>query len=803
MKILRASSQLLSLLLIFGTFILSKPVAAQQPSKKTIKGYGTAVASLANERGKYLQHWLVAGPFQYNVGTEPATEVQVRTRFEAEKTAIRLDKNKSFEPAMEGTVTRPWVIADAVNDVVNLDQLFGNKDYVAAYAMCEIVADAAQPALFTFGSDDAIRVWLNGTLVHDNWALRGHTKDDDVVPVQLIKGSNQLLVKVQDMQYGWEFSARILGPADIQKQYVMASGDGDFEKYEIYRKAGASVDGKNDIGLTALMAARLNGREDMVKELLAKGAKDEPMPAPELLVSGVYNNLQSKKAPGIAILISQNGQVIYRNAFGYADIENNVKMSSDMRFKIGSITKQFTGVAILKLQEEGKLSVEDKLSKYIPDFPRGNEVTIHHLLTHTSGIHSYTNSPDFLAKVLKPISEDDLVTALKKEPYDFNPGESFLYNNTAFVLLGYIIHKASGVEYGDYLKKTFFEPLGMTNTGYSASGLKIDNLATGYDRLGAGYVPSPVWDLSWAGGAGALYSTIDDLQKWNEALFNGKILQEKSLKAGFTSVVLNNGQLPPQGEYGYGWFINDFRGLRRIAHGGGLAGYISELTRYPSENMTVVMLTNMSPPEQNMDPNILSKFYLWTKLAPQTSRLPGGSEVDISQYPGRYDFGNGMVMVISADGNRLFGQLTGQQKFEIFPQGNGEYYWKVVDARIKFVRDESGKVTHGEFQQNGTKLKVLKLPEHKIVTVDIALYKLYAGKYNLGNNMVLDITSENDHIYVQATNQPRFEMFPVSDQEFVLQEANSRLTFYPADGGTVKKLALKMGDRSMEGERIE
>jgi CubicO group peptidase (beta-lactamase class C family) len=803
MRTLRSSSQVLSLLLIIGTLIVSKPVAAQQSSKKAVKGYGTAVANVTSERGKYFQHWLVAGPFQDNTGGETA-EAQIRKRFEAEKTPIQLDKSKSFEAAKEGTVTRPWVVADAVGDVVNLDQLFGNIDFAAAYALCEIVADAAQPALLTFGSDDAIRVWLNGTLVHDNWALRGHTKDDDVVPVQLVKGSNQLLVKVQDMQYGWQFSARILAPADIQKQFVLACGNGDFEKYETYQKAGASVDGKNDIGLTALMAARLNGREDMVKELLAKGAADQPMPAPELLIGGVYNNLENRKAPGIAILISKDGQVIYKNAFGYADIENDIKMNPDMRFKIGSITKQFTGVAILKLQEAGKLSVEDKLSKYIPDFPRGNEVSIHHLLTHTSGIHSYTNSPDFLSKVLKPISEDDLVAMLKKEPYDFNPGESFLYNNTAYVLLGYIIHKASGVEYGEYLKKTFFEPLGMTNTGYSASGLKIDNLATGYDRLGAGYVPSPVWDLSWAGGAGALYSTIDDLQKWNEALFNGRILQEKSLKTGLTSVVLNNGQHPQQGEYGYGWFMNDFRGLRRIAHGGGLAGYISELTRYPSENMTVVMLTNMSPPEQNIDPNTLSKFYLWTKLAPQPSIRPGGPEADISQYPGRYDFGNGMVMVISSgDANRLFAQLTGQQKFEIFSQGNGEYYWKVVDARIKFERDESGKVTHGDFQQNGVKVKVPKLPELKIVSVDRELYKLYSGKYNLGNNMILDVTSENDHIYVQATNQPRFEMYPVSDQEFVLQEANSKVTFYPADGGKVKKLALKMGDRSMEGERIE
>lgn len=786
-----------SALLLIVVIFFATAASAQAP-RKTFKGYGPAVTSLS-DRGKYVQHWLVAGPFKPTA--ETTEEARIRKHFESYEPQIVLNKSKSFDPLKEEGVSRSWEIVDAINDAVDFNRQFGNIDFAHAYAMCEIKADIAQPVLLAFGSDDAIRVWLNGKLVHDKWALRALTKDEDILPVQLVKGSNQLVVKVQDMQGDWGFSARMLSPVDIQDRFITACAEGDFENYELLSKVGATLDGSNSLGLTALMAAKLNGQAEMAAELVAKGAKPLPMPAPEILVNDVYKNLQGREAPGIALLISRNGKVVYRKAHGYADLENKALAGPETKFKIGSITKQFTGAAILKLQEEGKLSVEDKLSKYIPDFPRGDEVTVHHLLTHTSGIHSVTSNPDFPTRVVNHITEDDLLDVIRKAPYDFNPGETFLYNNSAYVLLGYIIHKVTGVEYGDYLKKTFFEPLGMANTGYCHSNIKLENLARGYEKRGAAYFPAPVWDLSWAGGAGALYSTVDDLYKWNEALFSGKVISEKSLKSAFTPVRLNNGDLSTFGEYGYGWMMNDFRGLRRISHGGGLAGYVSELTRYPSENMTVVMLTNLLPSEQNLDPNTVASYYVWEKLAPRPPRVQG--ESDLSKYPGRYDFGNGMVMIITAEDKRLFAQLTGQPKFEVFPQGSGEYFWKVVNAKIKFVQDSTGSVTHGDFEQNGMKLKVSKLPAQQIVTVDKNLYTKYSGKYNLGNNMVIDITAENDRIYVQATNQPRYEIYPVSETEFVLRESNSKLTFAPPDQGKSKKLILQMGERKIEAERLE
>ena len=230
------------------------------------------------------------------------------------------------------------------------------------------------------------------------------------------------------------------------------------------------------------------------------------------------------------MLVAKDGKVLYRKGFGYADIKNKILVTPDTKFRIGSVTKQFTAAAILKLQENNLLSVDDKLSKFIPDFPRGDEVTIHQLLTHISGIHSYTGKHDFLDKVTKTISPDSLVNAIKKDPYDFNPGEKMLYNNSGYFILGYIIAKVSGKPYDVYLKETFFDPLHMDNTGVHYAGIKLEHEAKGYANDNNRYEEALNWDMSWAGGAGAIYSTVDDLLKWNQALYGGKVLNEKTAR---------------------------------------------------------------------------------------------------------------------------------------------------------------------------------------------------------------------------------------------------------------------------------
>jgi Domain of unknown function (DUF3471) len=175
---------------------------------------------------------------------------------------------------------------------------------------------------------------------------------------------------------------------------------------------------------------------------------------------------------------------------------------------------------------------------------------------------------------------------------------------------------------------------------------------------------------------------------------------------------------------------------------------------------------------------------------------------DVNQYVGRYDFQNGAVMIVTAESNNLFAQLTGQQKFPIFPSGEGEYFWKVVNAKIQFVKNASGDVEYGNFEQNGNKLKVLKLKEETIVSIDKALYKTYSGKYDYGSNMIITISNENDKLYAQATNQPKFEIFPISEKEFTVKELNAKLLFVKAPDGKVSKLVLDMAGQKKEVIRL-
>jgi CubicO group peptidase (beta-lactamase class C family) len=775
--------------------------AQKKKQSKTLKGYGEASYSLT-ESEKFMSQWLIAGPVKVNPDGTPQAEVQ-QTFFKENAPPINVVATKPLVPMDIKGKQYAWALVKASGDIIDLDKQYAAADFAAAFAMAEIRSDKEVKTFLSVGSDDGIRIWHNGKLIHDNWIPRAVSKDADLVPIILQPGSNQILLKVQDMQGGWGFVVRVLSKESLSERLIAPSGNGDMEQIRMLLEAGASADSRNSAGLTALNNARMNGREDVVQLLRDKGAKETPLPPVETMINGLYNTLDGKAASGVAVLVAKDGQVIFKKGFGYANIGNSEPVKPDTKFRIGSITKQFTAAAVLKLQEAGKISVTDKLSKFLPDFPRADEVTIHHLLTHTSGIHSYTSKPDFINKVTSAITEEDLIAYLRNDPYDFNPGEKWLYNNSAYFILGHIIGKVAGKPYGDYLKETFFDPLAMTSTGVHSSKLNLQNEAKGYSGQNDQYVLAPDWEMSWAGGAGALYSTVEDLFKWNEAVFNGKVLSEHSMKAAFTPVLLSNGSKPENAKYGYGWALNEYRGQDIIEHSGGLHGFSSQMARYPEENTTVVLLTNTMPPVVNMNSNRIAEFLLWEKMEKQESRaLNAAVSEDVKQYAGRYDFANGAVMIITEENNNLFAQLTGQPKFPLFPSGEGAYFWKVVDAKIQFVKNASGEIEYGNFEQSGNKLKVTKLRDEAIVAIDKALYKLYSGKYNFGNNMVIDITMENDKLFVQATNQPRFEILPISDLEFTVRELNAKLLFVKEPDGKVGKFILDMGGQKTEVVKV-
>jgi CubicO group peptidase (beta-lactamase class C family) len=487
---------------------------------------------------------------------------------------------------------------------------------------------------------------------------------------------------------------------------------------------------------------------NLIVSINLQAQEKSKIPGLDTCISNKFKNLQTGSMPGASVLVAQNGDIVYQNGFGYADIEKKIPVTPDTKFKIGSVSKQFTAVAILKLQEEGKIKVEDKLSKYIPDFPRGNEVTIYHLLTHTSGIHDYSSQPDF--DMNKPVTPQALLDIIKKLPYDFNPGERYLYNNSGYFILGYIVSKLSGKTLSEYLNETFFKPLGMKNTGIYETNIVLSNEAQGYSMNGETVKKADFQEMSWTLGVGSIYSTTKDLYKWNEAVFNGKVLSNATLKTALTRAVLNSGG---KIDYGFGWFLSTNRGLDFIQHSGVSNGFYSYLERQPENKLTVCVLINALPTPQDINPILngqaISEFILEDKMEKQ--EIGAGkivSENILKKYVGRYNYGQGMAMWVTLKDKQLFGQMTAMEASPLTPISENEFYFKARNAKIKFISDTSSMVDRLFQYQDGLFFEASRLKDETPVKINPDFFDKLIGKYDFGNNYVIEIKKENDKLFV-------------------------------------------------------
>jgi CubicO group peptidase (beta-lactamase class C family) len=765
---------------------------------------------------KFMRDWLVLKPIP--VSTEKAGEPAE----EAQKKAFAEDPLKSQDGEAKahpraglkqriGERELQWESVQSQSDVVDLKAGSSEGDYAIAYAWAEIEVPAKTKGVLGLGSDDAVKVWLNGKLVHENWIARACAPDEDLVPVDFAAGKNQLLLKVQNIQGDWSFACRLLSKELQANKLIGAVLTSDAGTIEKLLAQGLDVNAQAKPGLTAYQAARLRGDPELIRLLATHVAvTNAPMPPTDKLIDALFTHVFTNDAPGAAVLVAQNGTVLFKRGYGLADVAQGAAFTPDTKSRIGSITKQFTSSAILKLQEQGKLSVQDKLSKFFPDFPRGDEVTLRHLLTHTSGIRSYTDKPGFMDKVTSPVKPDDLIKSFQNDAYDFDPGKKWHYDNSGYFLLGRIIEKVSGQSYGDFLRKTFFEPLGMTNTGVHRAGVALEHEALGYQFTGAAFTNALDWDMSWAGGAGALYSTVEDLFRWNEGVFGGKVLKDASLKDAWTPVKTEDNKDDDSGNgYGYGWFLAHTRGAQEISHGGGLNGFSSIIMRLPRENFTVAILANALPGAPGAEPgqlaHLVTEICLGEKLGPRPTHLvnPGVSPDVFDALVGRYDYGVG-VMTVTKVGQHLYAQLGGQPRVEIFPKSDTEFFWKVVDAQVTFVKDSQGKVTKAVHHQGGQTINAPRLEDLKEAKVDPATYDAFVGKYDYGEGKaILTVSREGDHLFAQLTGQPKVEIYPKSPTEFFWKVVDAQIQFVKNDAGKVTKAIHHQGGQTLEAPKIE
>lgn len=298
-------------------------------------------------------------------------------------------------------------------------------------------------------------------------------------------------------------------------------------------------------------------------------------------------------------LVAENGKVIYKGGFGLANMEWNIPNTPDTKFRLGSITKQFTAMLTLQLVEQGKIKLDGKISDYLPDYRKdiGEKVTIHHLLTHTSGIPSYTGQPGFFQNVSRnPYKVADFVKQYASGNLEFEPGTKYSYNNSGYFLLGAIVEKITGKTYEQALKEMIFDKVGMTNTGYDRHDPLIQKRASGYAKTGNGYVNAAYLDMSIPYAAGSMYSTVEDLYLWDHALYTDKLITPASKELMYR---------PFLEEYAYGWVITNAsfkvkdQPVPVITHGGGINGFTTTIVRFPKEKNLIVILDNTG--SQNLD----------------------------------------------------------------------------------------------------------------------------------------------------------------------------------------------------------
>jgi len=399
-----------------------------------------------------------------------------------------------------------------------------------------------------------------------------------------------------------------------------------------------------------------------------------------------------------SVLVAQNGAPVVSKGYGMANIELAVPNTSQTVFRLGSVTKQFTAMAIMILQERGKLRVSDPACQYLADCPASwKPLTIRHLLTHTSGVPNYTNFPDFGRTAVLPATSAEMVGRLADKPLEFAPGEKFAYSNSGYYLLGLIVERASGKPYADFLQEAIFAPLAMSHTGYDSPSRIIPNRAAGYARQAGATVNAAYMDMTLPFAAGALYSTTEDLLRWDQALYTDKLVSQKSLDEMFT---------PEKGGYGYGWSIGQRFGRRAVGHGGGIYGFATHIDRYPADRVTVIVLSNLEGASASKMAGDLAAIVFGAPYeVPRERKAITLDPKVLEPYVGQYKIASPPIdITVSLENGKLLALVAGRLTLALLAESKTTFFSKDVSAQITFARDAAGQVTGLTLRMDGGEL---------------------------------------------------------------------------------------------------
>jgi CubicO group peptidase (beta-lactamase class C family) len=523
-------------------------------------------------------------------------------------------------------------------------------------------------------------------------------------------------------------------------------------------------------------------------------------------LAAIVTSTYPPDGPGAAVLVARAGQTLLRLGRGMANIELRVPIRPAMVFRLGSITKQFTAMAILMLVEQGKLSLHDEITRFFPDYPtHGHTITVEHLLTHTSGIKSYTSLPEWLPLLRNDLSLQELIGLFKDQPMDFAPDERWSYSNSGYILLGAIIEHLSGMTYAQFIQQHIFDALGMVHSSYGSDAPLIPGRVAGYTRGPSGYVNAPYLSMTQPYAAGSLLSSVDDLARWDQALYSGQLVRPETLQQAFTPHQLTDGS---SSGYGYGWAIGEYEGRRVIEHGGGINGFSTHILRMPEERLLVVVLTNKESAEPSCEK---VATLLAGEAIGKPYREPEAIALDLAvldAYVGVYEIYPGDERIVAREGDKLYSQRTGQGRVELLPVSPSEFAVKGEMLRFHFRRNEAGAVAAvvsvPRFGPALTARRTDKpLPAaRQAIALDPASGDACAGDYELAPGYILTIRREGDRLVALVPGQENLELWPESPARFFAKTADVQIEFVRDAAGTIASLLLHQGKQEMTARRL-
>lgn len=396
--------------------------------------------------------------------------------------------------------------------------------------------------------------------------------------------------------------------------------------------------------------------------------------------------VQQKRFQG-SVLLAREGKPLFRKSYGLANAEWDIPNTPDTKFRLGSITKQFTSALILQLVEQGKIRLDDSIRKYYPEGPAAwQAVTIHHLLSHQSGIPSYTEIPGFFAKMAgEPRTPAEIIQLTQDKPLEFDPGTKYKYDNSGYILLGYVVEKVTGRSYEQQLRSAILDPLGMKDTGFDSYTAILPHRAEGYTYTREKLQRAPYLDMTLPYAAGSVYSTVDDLAKWDQALYGTAVLSEASKQKMWT---------PNRNEYGYGWIIARRYGTTSLEHGGGINGFNTMIVRLPEKKLLAVVLSNVNTSSTGPIATGLLGLALGQPVsAPQQHTRVSMKPEELRPFEGKY--ANAVLtLTIRADADHLTAQPGGQGVAPFYALGPGRFFNDAVGAELEFAKDGSTVTVH-------------------------------------------------------------------------------------------------------------